>query len=284
MKAVFILILSIITCSAQAGLQRMTLSQAMKAKVIDIKATGNGGYHEKSIKLHITNKSGNPLIITIDQGVVFRPSDTTDQDLVLAGAEVISVAPFKDGIIDVQTFCVIAHNGPPSKDEVFTFHRIHNDTMIRALQYLKQNHLFDGLGQSAVWAISDDHNLQGIYGTSPVAQKLLDFMVSITGYPRPTVFYINDISDVPNAPVRSTKALKIIALFEQILTEPAKLTLGVYNASGTLIQKVFEEQQFPKKGHRFKVEFEAQGVQAGKYFIRLKKGDVVLQEKEVTVE
>ena len=43
-------------------------------------------------------------------------------------------------------------------------------------------------------------------------------------------------------------------------------------------------REFEAKGHRFGVEFEAEDVAAGKYYIRLKEGDAVLQEKMVKVE
>ena len=62
------------------------------------------------------------------------------------------------------------------------------------------------------------------------------------------------------------------------------MTLAVYNASGEVVQPVFENRNFGATGHRFKVEFEAKGVAPGKYYIRLSEGETVMQETEVEVK
>jgi hypothetical protein len=67
------------------------------------------------------------------------------------------------------------------------------------------------------------------------------------------------------------------------LQEPKKLTLGVYNAEGEMIQQVFTDRMFGKAGHRFRVTFEADDVSPGMYYIRLKEGDNVLREQAVEV-
>ncbi len=92
------------------------------------------------------------------------------------------------------------------------------------------------------------------------------------------------MTQVPNQPAYVPKVLKIYAEFEIILDAPKTMTLGIFDSVGNMAQPVFENQEFPKRGHRFNVEFEATDVPAGKYYIRLKEGGKILQEKMVKVE
>jgi hypothetical protein len=85
-------------------------------------------------------------------------------------------------------------------------------------------------------------------------------------------------------PAYVPKPLKIVATFRLITQDTKRLTLGVFNDAGAVVQSVFEDREFPATGHEFGVEFEAADVPAGFYYIRLKEGDTTLEEKRVKVE
>lgn len=270
-----------------AGLQRLSLSDAIRMNVVKAEGVAKGGYTGQALKLKLTNNTGNPLLITVDPAVVFRPADTTQQDLVLAGNEKISIAPFKEAAADVQTFCAKSHASSPLKNEPFSFLKKGSDTLEKVLLYLRQNNLLNSsLAQAAVWVITNDHGLDGVYaiGLERQSQQLVGFLSSLTGKAFPSVFRIYEHRNTPDVPVFNPKALSIIASFEEKLDAPKKLTLGVYDGNGALIQPVFEDRTFGKGGHRFKVDFEAEDVAPGAYFIRLKEGETVMQEKRVVVE
>ena len=115
-------------------------------------------------------------------------------------------------------------------------------------------------------------------------KKLVEYIANLTGQPVPDYYVENATSTRQGQPVYTPKTLKIYAQFEQKLEEPKKLTLGVYDSEGEMIQPVFENRPFGKAGHRFKVTFEAKDVPAGKYYIRLKEGEDIVRETAVTVE
>jgi len=271
-----------------AGLQRMNLSDAIRMNIVKAEGLGKGGYTGQALKLHLTNNSGNPLLLTVDPAVIFRPADTSQQDLVLAGSEKISIPAFKDATADVQTFCAKSYARPPQAAQSFSFLKKGNDTLVQLLTFMRQNNLLSAtsLAQAAVWVITNQHALSGVYDASlpRQSQQLVAFLSELTGQPTPDVFHIYEQRTAPDAPVFNPKVLTILASFEEQLEAPKKLTLGVYNASGSMIQPVFEDRLFGKGGHRFQVSFEAKGVQPGPYFIRLKAGDTLLQEKQVMVE
>lgn len=146
--------------------------------------------------------------------------------------------------------------------------------------------LFDYLGQQAVWAITNNHELSNVYDPARdvVSKQLIELISTITGKAKPAYYTLVPDEQNPGSPAYNPKVLKILAQFEARLDAPKTLTLGVFDAAGIMVQPVFENQNFPARGHRFEVEFEAENVAAGNYFIRLKEGDAILQEKMVKVD
>lgn len=130
-----LLFLLLFSNASFAGLQRLNLSDALRKHVVKAVGTGKGGYSGQALKLHLTNNSGNQLIITVDPGVIFQPADTLQQDLVLAGGEKVTLLPFKDASIEVFTFCAKSYAHSPEKDEAFSFLKKGSDTLIQVLNY-----------------------------------------------------------------------------------------------------------------------------------------------------
>lgn len=272
---------------AAANVLRVDLKAALDNHLISISASGSGqSYRAKGLTLKVVNKSGSSLILKTDLGLIFRPADTSYQDLVLAGEESITVAPFKEATAQVQTFCAKSSASAPTKDLVFSFHKTGDPKLVQVLQYIKRNYLFDDLGQSAVWVMTSGHDLSTVYESNreQVALKLIDFLASVTGLPKPDYYRQYKLDPTASGPVFQPKSLKIVARFEQKIETVQKLTLGVYNEAGEMIQPVFENRTFGKAVHRFGVEFEATNVPPGTYYIRLKDGATVLQEKSVQVD
>ena len=282
------LCLSIIAFAAHAGPLRLNLKTAMDNHLVSV--TGEAtpqGYRAKGLRLKVTNKSGSQLMLTMDQGLIFSPEEKGQQDLVLAGGEAnLFVQPLKEATFDLQTFCAEAGDDAPTAGMAYTFSRKGDTQLVQVLQYLKRFYMFDALGQSAVWVVTDGRNPATAYDASRdgQARKLVEFLEGVTGRKAESYFTQYAQSTTPGAPVVSAKPLKIVAQFEQLLDAPKKLTLGVYDEKGEMIQKVFQDQMFGRAGHRFKVEFQSAKVPEGKYFIRLKEGDTVLQETKVSVD
>jgi hypothetical protein len=206
--------------------------------------------------------------------------------MVLAGEEMLALMPKAGGELEVQTFCGNAPRSGPHKDQHYAFSHIASDTLMKVLQFIKTNAIFDGLGQSAVWAVTNNHDIGEVYDSrrDALSKKFIALICAATGRPNPMYYSEVAMAQVPGAPAYVPKTLKIFAEFEVRLDAPKTMTLGIFDEAGNMVQKVFENQQFGKSGHRFNVEFEAENVLPGKYFIRLKEGEATMQEKMVKVD
>jgi hypothetical protein len=283
---ILLLFISISFCSRAQPLL-VDLSHAIKTSLVNVTATTTGKiFRGKGLKINISNKSGRALRVKMNNGVIFKPDSSGVQPLVLAGEEMLIIEPFKQGSIEAQTFCANSNASAPSLNLGYSFSHVGSDTLINLLLYLKKNNMLDELGQSAVWVLTNNHSLNNVYDPyrDNMSKKLIEYLSTVTGLPKPDYYTTTTMSQNPGAPVYIPKVLKIYAEFEQTLASPQKITLGVFNEEGTMIQPVFVDRNFGKATHRHRVEFEASGVRPGNYYIRLKSGDEVLQEKKVVVQ
>lgn len=270
-----------------AGPTRIPLSQAIQQHIVTVsaEATGNS-YMQQGLKLTVKNTGSLNFILVMNQGVIFTPAEENVQPLILAGEEIMPMQPLKEATINVQTFCANSSASAPQKGMQYSYAKVADDKLVKLLAFLKQNRMYNELGQDAVWYFTNGHSLNTVYdvGNEFASKKLLDFMTTLTGEQKPEYFIQTSSSTVAGQPVYNPKTLKIFASFEEELTTPKKLTLGIYNEQGEMVQPVFENRNFAARGHRFKVEFEAKGVPAGKYYIRLKEDETTLRETMVEVK
>lgn len=265
----------------------LNLSKAIQQHIVTVEAVATGSsYNKQALKLTIENTGSLTYNLIMNPGVIFVGDSAGFQPLILAGEEKLFMTPLKKATITVQTFCADSRGLAPIKGLTYTYSKVAGDTLVKVIDFIHKNRMFNDLGQSAVWVFTNNHSLNSVYdgGNDFMSKKLLDYIVKVTNRPMPAYFVQSDINTTPGEEVYKPKTLKIFAKFEEELESPRKLTLGVFNEQGEMIQSVFENRNYGKAGHRFRVEFEAKGVPAGKYYIRLKSEDVVLRETMVEVE
>ncbi len=287
-RILFLAVLGIVqTTVAHAGPTRIPLSQAIQQHIVTVsaEATGNS-YMQQGLKLTVKNTGSLNFILVMNQGATFTPEDVTAQPLLLAGEEIVPMQPLKEATINVQTFCANSNAAAPQKGMKYIYARIAEDNLVKLLAFLKQNRMYNELGQNAVWYFTNGHSLNTVYdaGNEFASKKLVDFMTNLTGEKKPEYFVQTSSTTTAGQPVYDPKMLKIFATFEEELEEPKNLSLGIYNEQGEVVQPVFENRNFAARGHRFKVEFEAKNVPTGKYYIRLKEGETTLSETMVEVK
>ncbi len=290
-KLIFPILLAVMPALVSAATVKTSLSDAIKNKTVNVDAVSLGGYHGTTTKLNLTNNTRSVVQVKVDPGVIFKAEGDKYQPMVLAGEEFVMVMPSSTATIDVYTYCGNAPRSCPSKDLQFNYAGVGSDTLVKLLKFINSNNLkTDGAAQDAVWAVTNNREIEGVYiSQNPVMSgKLRDYLCEITGRKKPEYTIVSaPQQQIPDAPAYVPKTLKILANYEIILDSVKTLTLAVYNDSGRMVQEVFQNQQFgkpdKKTGHRFGVEFEAEGALEGYYYIRLKEGELVMKETKVKV-
>lgn len=267
---------------------RIPISEAIQKNLIKLEAEATGNsYMKQGLKFTIENRGSLSFILVMDIGATFKPEEEGYQPLILAGGETVFLGPLRKGEqIKVQTFCGNSDASAPKEGIKYTYSGKASDTLVTILDFISKRRMFNSLGQSAVWVFTNGHDLNTVYdgGNDVMSKQLLEHIIKNTDRTMPSYFVENKINTEAGATAYEPKTLKIYAQFEEELKQPATLTLGVYNQAGEMIQSVFENRRYGSAGHRFRVQFEAQGVEAGKYHIRLSDENGVRQETEVIVQ
>lgn len=266
---------------------KMELGEAINKHLVKMDAVNfKGNYTGKSMKLTITNLQKSTMVLKVTPGIILKADDSSYQPMALASEETVVIQPSKQSAVEMYTFCGNAPRRCPGMDMHYSFSHMANDKLMPVLKFIKDNMLFDYLGQSAVWAITNNHEPGEIYDPErpEISKKLIDLVCQITKKDRPNYYSVGSYSPAVGQPAYNPKKLKIYADFELRLTDAKTLSLGVYDQAGNMIQKVFENEQFGAIGHRFTVEFEAEGVEAGNYFIRLTEAGKAIKEQMVRVD
>lgn len=286
-RILFALLVALLPVCAHAKFRKIDLSEGVMNKAITLKASNtNGHYRGKTTELRIINNTDEPMGVRVDTAAILRPDDTANQPMVLAGGEYVIIQPNKEQVVQVLTFCGNAPKHCPSVGSAYSFWKVGSDTLRKVLTFASRNGVDIDVTQAAVWVITNNEPVSTVYvdDRPDLNKKLMALLCQLTGQKEPDYYTIVKRTETPGEAAFQPKALKIIAEFTALLDSPKTMTLGVFNDKGEMIQKVFQDQDFRRAGHIFKVEFESANVPVGKYYIRLKERELVMQEKMVEVK
>lgn len=273
--------------NATAKSMDVTLTEAIKDNLITITSLSSGqSYNENALSLKIENKGKKTLNITIDPALIFAPEDTSYQDLVVAGNIETTIAPSEIKSITLQTYCGKSYANGPGKDLIYHFKKQADSAMIKTLAFTKRRGMNAEITQKAVWVLTNHHSLNDIYDPSNdiASKELVQFMSRLLGLAVPDYFNYYVLNKTPEEPVIPKKPLRIYALFKWEMHEADKLSLGVYDEKGNVVQKMFDEQNFNVGGFELNAKFESSNEPSGVYYIRLSSGKGVLKETKVIIE
>ena len=93
-KCFFLFVLTFSVLMVHAGIVKTGLKAAMDRGDIVVEAgSTDKGFTGKGIRLSVRNRTNNTLQIMVDPALIFKPIDTSFQDLVIAGEIMLAIAP-----------------------------------------------------------------------------------------------------------------------------------------------------------------------------------------------
>ncbi len=269
-----------------AAIRKINLLEAHKERLVqfDVKRTSYS-FKERGLKLNIHNKSKEPLVIKIDPALIFEPEDSTYQDLVLPGNEMLFVKAESIGTIEVQTYCGKSAALSPGEDLAYNYKKQGDSIMISTFEFAGLIGANADLTQKAVWFLTDiDKNLANVYSPDQdkQSQKLLIFLAKKMGYKIPEYRIESAINSEIGSIASAGKALKLHVDIEWDQPSPEVLSLSIFNDKNQRIASYFEDKMV-RKGHvKISASFETYQYPKGDYFIRL-YNDIGQIIKEVKV-
>jgi hypothetical protein len=267
-----------------ANVQQVKLKSAMASKMVSVTAIGNGGAMGKKLHLDLVNNLSVPLEVVVDPGLIFRPVDSSYQNLVAVGEEKVTIEPGAGASLDLQTFCGKSYARSPFMNLNYNFWKQGDSVMIKALGFIREHKLYSTVGQCAVWSLTNNHSLAGIYDQTEISKKFAGYMSVLTGRKLPPYYVTNKITDVPGTVAYNPAVDKYYVDFEWKPLSARNMHVYVLKEDGTLLWE-HKKDIISHEGHKAIVELDPGKLARGKYVVELSDDDnFVWQSYEVMVE
>ncbi|MCR9286928.1 hypothetical protein OAF63_00390 [Saprospiraceae bacterium] len=267
----------LLLCSNLLLSKSILLNEAIANNQISIEVSGEGGHSGKSLKIKFLNQTKKDLEIKVPAGQIFHSQDSTMQDLMITKGKVLALEKQQNRISKFYGMCIQANNSSPSVGSVFNLGALATGSLLKVAEFIFHNRLYENASaQSAIWVVTDGHRLE--YIEDP---KLAAFMAKTLGKERPEYTITHENNSAPGQPAFQYAPAKIEGVFNYSLAEDQKVSFGLFNEEGELVRSFFKNKAQERGIWKFDFYFEISRLPKGKYSVRLTKGDIEIERREV---
>ena len=261
--------------------EKVDVFTALQKKWIEVKAISNGLNSEECASLNIRNLSGKLLQVSMPAGTVLNSSDNAYQDILVTKPEDVFVDAGKTVTENAYGFCCQASNGIAGEGEGFSVEKCSNEKLLKLSEHLALNKYDPELEQSAIWAVSDQHSVGGIYNDNkPQCEKLRKFTADLLGQKVP--FYDVDYGYELNTPfVYEPKTLE--GNMSYALNESGRASLKIYAPDGSLFQTFYENKYMQSAFFTQHFRYTATDMMAGEYKVKLTVNGKLISEQSIVL-
>lgn len=254
-----------------------TFSEALDAAIIELQSVTMVEDNQLQVRVINTTRR-KEFRVKLPAGLQFQAQDSTLQDQVLAKSQTRYLKPGKTVTYQVFSYCTEAEDISPSLGSTFVLKKEQWLPVQQLMDQLEHKNYEEGAVQHAVWALTNNHNLRGLYQSDPrLRLELLTMMSERTGQALPT-FTVRYPRPEPGQPAFLEQPISIHTDHQYELKENTKVSCRIYNEAGEVVQEVFEGMQQRKGFNRIEVTLDARDLPKGKYATRLFTNGQLLQE------
>jgi hypothetical protein len=293
MKKLVVLFLPLILFSVIAFGDTITLSQALKLKMISVAVTGapvdenansyTPSYTGECIQMEVINLTDKDIKVFLEAGQFLNPEDTTVQRMIITKDQMIAIQKKQTKISKAFAMCSQLLNHAPKTDTKFNVGKKAEGKLLELAQLISKNNFQSNAAQSAIWAMTDNDNIYNIYSDNKEETKILrSFVKEAKGLTNVDVdgnapFKLDE--EAEGTYVKYAKG-KLNGSFEFELKKDTPLNLTLYNEEGTAIRKTLQNYTFKAGQNTLTYEFTYNNIPVGNYRLKLydDKGTIFLDK------
>jgi len=264
--------------------ESINLEDAIKKGLVKINVKGLGGHSGNCLEAKIRNISSKNISLIIKPGTLFKPNDTSMQDIVVVRGLLFALEKNNVKTQKLMGFCCKSSNRCPSVGMDFKLVKVSNAKLIEMATYLSKAKCNENAMQSAIWSISNGHSVSEIYDDDAQKVKALRAEVCrLTGqkdnwYSTNTNRVINERGYIQSEPVLVNGLIKVN------LEKPAAIFQGIYKENGDVVEAPEKLFDVPGRGElTFKFSLKVKGWEKGKYYVKVNLSDKEILRQEFTI-
>ena len=229
-----------------------SLVELLEQGRIELSPHGLGGHSGECLKVDVRSRSSSPIRTSIPPGWVFMSEVEGVQDLIVMREEVIVLAPNARTTVTCRAFCCEASKSGPSENEPYRKGHPAPEKLTTLARFVDSLQYDDGIVQSAIWVLSDGHDIASLGALDSSANDTLRNKVSaLSGQPAPryTMRYAEDERMACSG--RPASISRIVSVARGVSD---RLTIVVRSDAGRLIEVI--QQRMPMEAGRAQVPVE----------------------------
>lgn len=156
----------------------VSIEQLVNEKQMTSQIKGKGGYQGECIEFEVKNLTSDTLFVELEPGRRLVSKDTTEQDILIVKRKRFSLAPLAALIFSGFGFCCESKRHAPASESDFTIGYMVPADWQQLTNLIDQNNFPNSAIQSAIWCISDNHDLSSIHDEDPAKTRLLKRIVA----------------------------------------------------------------------------------------------------------
>ncbi len=216
------------------------LVELLERGQVTLQPKGLGGHSGDCLSVDVRSTSSTPLRTSIPAGWVFVSEIPDVQDLIVVREEAIALAPHGQATVTCRAFCCEAENAGPDAGEAYRKGHPAAKKLLALAQMVDSSDYADNLVQSAVWVLSNGHDIASLGALDGTGEDTLRNKLSLlSGQPAPryTVRY------APSEHAACSGRPESISRVIEFITGGAqRLTVIVKNDAGRLMEVMYDRE------------------------------------------
>lgn len=259
----------------------IALDLALNKGMVGCEIASKGGYKGDCAKVTLSNKTNHLLNVELESGRNLVSLDTTKQDLMNVDDVIFVLEGNSSETKPVFAFCSQSSKSAPEQEERYVLGEMHDKNSVKLANYLSENKSKVPVEamQSAVWVLTDNRRIEGIYHEDRDSiQSLLAYVAGLTY--KVTPWYGIEYEQQGDSLI-SNKAKTIYGNFEANLNENEVVKLVVYNMFN--VDQIRKTIKTGRKGYNHPVSINVKDLKPGRYSILFITGGGRVDEKVFTI-
>ena len=274
-----VLALSITEIPVYAG-NLFSIEDAAKKGLIKLSIRGKGGFTGDVIEMKIKNLTNKKLDLKVEAGRILDSKKNNEQDILVTQEQEFFVNANQLKTLNVFGMCCQAHNSSPQNNSVYSVGKLADSSLIKLACFIDKNKQYSNYNaQQAVWTISDTNSLASISGgEKDIVTALRNFVSKITGRAIPA-YDITYLQESENNVIG--RATKIEGIFDYSVPVNGKVTIGIYDINGHLVQLFFKDIPHQKGECKLFYTFRTRNLDRGTYYARMNMDGNLQKEMKI---
>ncbi|MFY0627683.1 MAG: hypothetical protein JXR07_15405 [Reichenbachiella sp.] len=239
LKSIFIILFFLSVTSNLFAADTLAIHDAILKRRIAVTALGNGGLGENSARIILKNNISADLNIMVPAGLMLNSEDEGAQDLIILEESILFVKGRGISGYDMYGACTQLTNYAPKREEKYKLGQLAQEELRQIAQIISDNKLQSSIGQGAIWAFTDNSDINNVFHPDYVDASW-DMAKIIATFRKDNPPTREEIMEAPRPASRIVFSARADVIYHA--PRDIKANLAIYDSANNLIS-----QKFPSK-------------------------------------